>query len=73
MVEAGVHNYLATGKTKLLGIAVKALNYYANFIGEPPRRNVVPEHSLPEKAFLKAYELFISDKDKLQFTKRRVA
>ena len=58
LVEAAVHHYLATGKTKLLKVAVKAGNYYADFIGDAPKHNVVPEHSLPEKAFLKMYRLF---------------
>lgn len=58
LAEAGVHHYLATGKTALLQVAVRMCNYLADFIGDAPKHNVVAEHSLPEKAFLKMYRLF---------------
>ena len=58
LAEAAVHHYKATKKTSLLKIAVRTCNYYADFIGDAPRHNVVCEHSLPEKAFLKLYRLF---------------
>ena len=63
LAEAAVHHYKATKKTALLAVAVKAVNYYSDFIGDAPRHNVVCEHSLPEKAFLKLYRLFADDKD----------
>ena len=61
MIEAGVHHYLATGKTSMLEVAVKTGNVLADFVGEAPKHNVVAEHSLPEEAFLKMYRLFESD------------
>lgn len=61
LAEAAVHHYEATKKTALLKIAVKMCNYYADFIGDAPKHNIVAEHSLPEKAFLKLYRLFSND------------
>jgi len=58
LVEAAVSQYLATGKTKLLACAVKAANLICAYIGEPPKHNVIPGHSLPEEAFVKLYRLF---------------
>ncbi|MBQ8311003.1 MAG: glycoside hydrolase family 127 protein [Clostridia bacterium] len=63
LAEAAVHHYKATKKTNLLKIAVKMCNYYADFIGDSPKHNIVAEHSLPEKAFLKLYHLFAANKD----------
>ncbi len=63
LAEAAVHHYKATKKTSLLKIAVKTCNHYADFIGDVPKHNIVAEHSLPEKAFLKLYNLFAGDKD----------
>ena len=63
LAEAAVHHYKATKKIALLKIAVKMCNYYADFIGDAPKHNIVAEHSLPEKAFLKLYRLFSDDKD----------
>lgn len=57
LAEAGVHHYIATGKTTLLSVAVKMCNYLADFIGDAPKKNVVAEHSLPEEAFTKLYLL----------------
>lgn len=61
LAEAGVHHYKATGKTTLLRVAVKMTNYLADFIGDAPKHNVVPAHSLPEEAFLKLHLLFKDD------------
>ena len=58
LIEAGISHYLATGETTLLRSAVRAANYICQQIGEPPKYNVVPGHSLPEEAFLKLYRLF---------------
>ena len=63
LAEAGVHHYRATGKTSLLTVAVKMVNYLADFIGDAPKHNVVCEHSLPEEAFLKMYNLFREDEE----------
>jgi DUF1680 family protein len=57
LVEAGVHHYRATGKTSLLGVAVRFANYMCAYIGPAPKHNVVPSHSLPEEAFIKLYQL----------------
>ena len=62
LAEAGVHHYRATGKTALLKVAVKAWNYYADFIGDAPKHNVVCEHSLPEKALMRMFDLFEENK-----------
>ncbi len=58
LVEAAVSHYLATGKTNLLSAAVRAANCVVREIGEAPKANVVPGHSLPEDAFLRLYRLF---------------
>ncbi|MBQ8387993.1 MAG: glycoside hydrolase family 127 protein [Clostridia bacterium] len=58
LVEAGVSHYLATGKTELLYSAVRAANNICKNVGEPPKRGVIPGHSLPEEAFVKLYRLF---------------
>ena len=53
LVEAGVHHYRATGKTTLLGCAIRFANLLCDTIGPPPRRNLVPTHSLAEEAMVK--------------------
>lgn len=58
LIEAAVHYYKATGKTKLLDVAVKQANYICKVIGPAPRQNVVPGHAGPEEAMLKLYWLF---------------
>lgn len=58
LVEAGVHHYRATGKTKLLAVAVKMANYLADRIGAAPKWNVVCEHSLAEMALVSMERLF---------------
>ena len=58
LVEAGVHHYRATGKTNLLEVAVKFANHMSQVMGPPPRRNIVPAHSLPEEALVELYLLF---------------
>ena len=57
LFEAGVHHYLATGKKTLLTCAVKLANYEASIIGLPPKKNIVPGHSICEEALLKLYRL----------------
>lgn len=61
LFEAGVHYYKATGKTKLLEVAIKAANELAATIGEPPKKWVVPGHSLPEYAIMELYELLMDE------------
>ena len=58
LVEAGVHYYLATGKTSLLQVAARLANYEAQVMGPPPKKNVVPGHPLAEEAMIKMYLLF---------------
>jgi DUF1680 family protein len=58
LVDAGVHHYRATGKTTLLVVGVKIANTMYEFMGPPPKKNLVPCHSLPEEALVGLYELF---------------
>jgi DUF1680 family protein len=57
LIEAAAHHFRATGKTTLLALAVRFANYLCEYIGPPPRHNIVPSHSLPEEAVLKLYRL----------------
>lgn len=63
LVEAGVHYYNTTGKTRLLGVAVKMADYMCREMGPAPLKNVVPAHSGPEEALLKLYHLFRDQPD----------
>lgn len=58
LAEAGIHYYKATGKTRLLACAVRAADCMCSVIGEEPRKNIVPAHSLAEEAMVKLYRLF---------------
>lgn len=58
MQEAAIHYYKATGKTKLLDVAVKLSNYIYGQIGPAPKLNVIPGHGGPEETMLKLYRLF---------------
>ncbi|MFO1514116.1 MAG: glycoside hydrolase family 127 protein [Verrucomicrobiota bacterium] len=58
LIEAGVHYYRATGKTTLLQVGVKLANHMADLMGPPPKRNIVPGHSLGEEALVNLYLLF---------------
>lgn len=58
LVEAGIHHYRATGKTNLLSVAVKFANYMCTLMGPPPKKNIVPAHSLPEEAMVELHLLF---------------
>lgn len=58
LVEAGVHYYKATGKTKLLEVATRYANYMSGLMGPAPKRNIVPAHSGPEEAMVKLYWLY---------------
>ena len=59
LVDAGIHYYRATGKTDLLGAGVHIANTMCELMGPPPKRNLVPCHSLPEEAMVRLYELFV--------------
>ncbi|MBQ8408498.1 MAG: glycoside hydrolase family 127 protein [Clostridia bacterium] len=58
LVEASIAHYMATGKTNLLEIAVKSANLICDYVGLPPKHNIITGHSLPEEAFIKFYRLF---------------
>lgn len=66
LFEAGVHYYQATGKTKLLEIAIRAANALVEVIGEPPKKWIVPGHELPEYALLEMYELLCDEPELVQ-------
>jgi DUF1680 family protein len=59
LIDAGVHYYRATGKTTLLASGVKIANYMCEYMGPPPKHNLVPCHPLPEEALVRLYELFV--------------
>lgn len=61
LIEAAVNYYNATGKTKLLNVAVKCANLMCKDIGPAPKLNIVPGHALPEEAMMKLYWLFKND------------
>lgn len=63
LIEAAVHYYIATGKTKLLNVAVRCANNIFKVIGPAPKFNVVPGHALPEEAMMKLYWLFRDNPD----------
>jgi DUF1680 family protein/alpha-L-arabinofuranosidase len=65
LIEAGVHYYKATGKTKLLEVATRFANYMSNLMGPVPKQNIVPAHSGPEEAVMKLYRLY-SDNPELK-------
>ena len=48
LIEAGVHHYAATGKTRLLGCAVKCANYLAS--ASESRRNGTSSASTPSRS-----------------------
>lgn len=57
LVEAGIHRYKATGDTRLLRAGVKIANLMAGYMGEYPKKNIVPAHSGPEEALVKLHVL----------------
>jgi DUF1680 family protein len=58
LVDAGVHYYQATGKTRLLEVATRYANYMSALMGPSPKRNIVPAHSGPEEALIELYWLY---------------
>ena len=58
LIEAGTHYYRATGKIRLLQTATKLANHMADLMGPPPKKNIVPGHSLGEEALVNLYRLF---------------
>lgn len=70
LIEAAVSHYIATKATDLLDCAVRAANLICHDIGYPPKRNIVPGHSLPEEAFVKLYHLFKDNRELDDYAKR---
>ncbi len=58
LIEAAVHYYRGTGKTKLLQVASRLANHMTDVMGPEPKKNVVPGHSLGEEALVKLFLLF---------------
>lgn len=58
LVEAGVHYYKATGKTKLLEVATRLANMMSDYMGAEPKRNIVPAHSGAEEPLVELYLLY---------------
>ena len=69
LIEAAVSHYLATGKTTLLYCAVRAANNLCKNVGEPPKKGIIPGHSLPEEALVKLYRLFCDTRELDNFAK----
>jgi DUF1680 family protein len=63
IIEAGIHHYKATGKLKHLRTGVRFANHMCEIMGSPPKKNIVPAHSLPEEALVKLYQLFRDNPD----------
>ncbi|RYU97543.1 glycoside hydrolase family 127 protein [Emticicia agri] len=63
LVDAGVHYYKSTGKTKLLEVATRFANYMSALMGPSPKRNIVPAHSGPEEALIELYWLYKQNPD----------
>ena len=63
LVEAAVHHYRATLSTSFLDVAVGFAEHITSYIGPPPKKNIVPAHSLPEDAFVELYRLFQQNPD----------
>jgi DUF1680 family protein len=61
--EAAVHYYRATGKTKLLKIAVRLANCMTGVMGKWPKAELIPGHSIAEEALLKLAVLFREQPD----------
>lgn len=70
LIDAGISHYKATHKTDLLQVAVKAANLIVSTMGKPPRKNIVPGHSLPEEVFVKLYRLFRDDPQLQEFARQ---
>ena len=65
LVEAGIHYYEATGKTRLLEVATRLANLMYSYMGPAPKHNIVPAHSGAEEPLIKLYRLY-SDNPELK-------
>lgn len=70
LVEAAVSHYNAFGETELLECAVRAANLICAYMGDAPKHNIIPGHSLPEEAFVKLYRLFRDTRELDGFAKK---
>ncbi len=70
LIEAAVAHYRATKKTTLLSAAVKSAKNICEYIGEAPKHNIIPGHSLPEAAFIMLYRLFRDERELDVFAKQ---
>ena len=61
LIEAGIHYYKAVGKLGLLKCGIRAADCMCKIMGESPRKNIVPAHSLAEEALVKLYNLLRKD------------
>ena len=71
LVEAGIHHFLATGKTLLLSAGVRAANCMCAVMGPAPGKNIVPAHSLAEEAMVKLYRLLMDRPQAVEILKAR--
>lgn len=69
LIEAATAYYKATKNTTFLKAAVKCANNICSYIGEKPKHNVIPGHSLPEMAFIELYRLFRDDESLADFAR----
>lgn len=69
LIEAAVSHYNATKSTELLDCAVRIANTICSYMGEPPKHNIIPGHSLPEEAFVRLYRLFKEDRSLDEYAK----
>lgn len=69
LIEAAVSHYNATKSTELLDCAVRIANTICSYMGEPPKHNIIPGHSLPEEAFVRLYRLFKENRSLDEYAK----
>jgi DUF1680 family protein len=53
--DAGMHYYLATGKTSLLEAGLKLANYTCDSVGPAPKLELIPNHAIIEEVFANLY------------------
>ena len=66
LVEAGVQYYKATGKIKLLDIAIRFANLIVDETGPAPKLEIVTDHPLSEEAFLVLYQFLMENPNVVQ-------
>ena len=58
LIEAGAAYYKATGKTKLLEVALRSANHQDEAIGPKSEQPMVPGHAVSERALVELWQLF---------------